>query len=157
MRWREKSRQRCLGQVEVGRAEQQRQTWLSVSPFIHQHRKRGTKQLGSVCWDCPFIPLAAEVYQNTKVTCVFLLVYVNSKDGWCGRMERGGNLFLHFTEAYIIFLLPVKQNVFSTGSLVLVMAKKKMKRKKSETKKNKNSGPKRDDADSATSPPSCSC
>lgn len=69
--WGGESCQRGLGQVE-GLAEQQRQTWLSVSPFIHQHLKRGTKQLGSVCWDCPFIPLTAGVYKNTKVTCVFL-------------------------------------------------------------------------------------
>jgi len=52
-------------------------------------------------------------------------------------MKRGSK-FLHFTEAYIIFLLPVKQNVFSTGSLVLVMVKKtkkKNKKQESETKK----------------------
>lgn len=69
-------------------AEQQRQTWLSVSPFIHQHLKRGTKQLGSVSWDCPFIPLTAVVYKNTKVTCVFLLVSVNSREAWFGWMKR---------------------------------------------------------------------
>lgn len=125
--------QRCLGQVEEG-AEQQRQTWLSVSPFIHQHLKRGTKQLGSVCWDCPFIPLNAVVYKNTKVTCMFLLVSVNSREAWFGWMKRGSQ-FLHFTEAYIIFLLPVKQNVFSTGSLVLVMVKKTKKKNKSQKQK----------------------
>lgn len=58
---------------ELGGAEQQRQKWLSVSPFIHQHLKRGTKQLGSVCWGCPFDPLTAVVYKITKVTCVFRL------------------------------------------------------------------------------------
>ncbi len=67
--------------------------------------------------------------------------------------EEGSKL--HFTEAYIIFLLPVKQNVFSTGSLVLVMVKKKNKNKKTRVRNKKSSGPKRDDADSATSPPSC--
>lgn len=91
--------------------------------------------MGSVCWDCPFIPLTAVVYKNTKVTCVFLLVSVNSREAWFGWMKRGSN-FLHFTEAYIIFLLPVKQNVFFTGSLVLVMVKKTTtKKKESETKK----------------------
>lgn len=134
-----------------GWAEQQRQTWLSVSPFIHQHLKLGTKQLSSVCWDCPFIPLTAVVYKNTKVTCVFLLVSVNSREAWFGWMKRGSK-FLHFTEAYIIFLLPVKQNVFSTGSLVLVMVKKT--KKKTRVRNKKSSGPKHDDADSATSPPS---
>jgi len=114
--------------------EQQRQTWLSVSPFIHQHLKCGTKQLGSVCWDCPFIPLTTVVYKNTKVTGVFLLVSVNSREAWFGWMKRGSQ-FLHFTEAYIIFLLPVKQNVFSTGSLVLVMVKKTKKKTKSQKQK----------------------
>lgn len=51
--------------------------------------------------------------------------------------EEGKSIFLHFTEAYIIFLLPVKQNVFSTGSLVLVMVKKNKKKTKSEMKKKK--------------------
>jgi len=51
-------------------------------------------------------------------------------------MKRGSN-FLHFTEAYIIFLLPVKQNVFSTGSLVLVMVKKTKKNKKKRVQKQK--------------------
>jgi len=52
-------------------------------------------------------------------------------------MKRGSK-FLHFTEAYIIFLLPVKQNVFSTGSLVLVMVKKtKKKQKKNKSQKQK--------------------
>lgn len=106
-------------------AEQQRQTWLSVSPFIHQHLKRGTKQFGSVCWDCPFIPLTAGVYKKYKS---HLCVSVNSREAWFGWMKRGSK-FLHFTEAYIIFLLPVKQNVFSTGSLVLVMVKKTKKQK----------------------------
>jgi len=68
-------------------------------------------------------------------------------------MKRGSK-FLHFTEAYIIFLLPVKQNVFSTGSLVLVMVKK-TKNKKQESETKRSSGPKRNDADTATSPPSC--
>jgi len=88
--------------------------------------------------------------------------------GW---LKRGCE-FLHLKEAYIIFLLPVKQNVL-TESLVLVMVKKKKKttfptpkkqkkkkkkKKKQKQKKNqtnktnkqKNSGPKHD-ADSATS------
>lgn len=47
--------------------------------------------------------------------------------------EDGRVLFLHFTETYIIFLLPVKPKVFSTGSVVLVMAKK-WKKKKSKRK-----------------------
>jgi len=50
-------------------------------------------------------------------------------------MKRGSKL--HFTEAYIIFLLPVKQNVFSTGSLVLVMVKKKQQQKKRESETSK--------------------
>lgn len=58
---------------------------------------------------------------------------------------------LHFTEAYIIFLLPVKQNVFSIGSLVLVMVKNKTKNESNK----KSSGPKHDDADVPTSSPSC--
>lgn len=66
--------------------------------------------------------------------------------------ESGGSKFLHFTEAYIIFLLPVKQNVFFTGSLVLVMVKKTKKKK---VRNKKSSGPEHDNADSATSPPSC--
>lgn len=65
-----------------------------------------------------------------------------------------GVKFLHFTEAYIIFLLPVKQNVFSTGSLVLVMVKK-TKKTKTRVRNKKSSGPEHDNADSATSPPSC--
>jgi len=55
----------------------------------------------------------------------------------------------------------VKQNVFSTGSLVLVMVEKKKtktkqtKNKKTRVRNKKSSGPKRDDADTAASPPSC--
>ena len=78
-----------LSGADGGVAEQQRQTWLSVSPFIHQHLKRGTMQLGSVCWDCPFIPLTTVVYENTKVTCVFRLVSVNSREGLVWLDEEG--------------------------------------------------------------------
>jgi len=64
--------------------------------------------------------------------------------GW---LKRGCE-FLHLKEAYIIFLLPVKQNVL-TESLVLVMVKKKKKdnlphpkkakkKKKTKTKKKPN-------------------
>lgn len=66
----------------AGGAEGQRQTWLSVSPFIHQHLKRGTKQLGSVCWDCPFIPLTAVVYKNTKSHLCVSVGSVNSREAW---------------------------------------------------------------------------
>lgn len=86
------------------RGEQQRQTWLSVSPFIHQHLKCGTKKLSSVCWDCPFILLAAVVCENTKVSWFLRTPERPGVSGW-----RGAIFFLHFTEAYIIFLLSVKQ------------------------------------------------
>lgn len=87
------------------RGEQQRQTWLSVSPFIHQHLKRGTKKLSSVCWDCPFILLAAVVCENTKVSWFLRTPERPGVSGWRGAIF----FFLHFTEAYIIFLLSVKQ------------------------------------------------
>lgn len=72
--------------------------------------------------------------------------------GLSGWMKRGSD-FLHFIEAYIIFLLPVKQNVFSTESLVLVMIKKK--ENKTKTRKQKSSGPIHDIADTAAWLPCC--
>lgn len=126
------------GRKGIRGGEQQRQTWLSVSPFIHQHLKRCTKQLGSVCWDCPFIPLTAVVYKNTKSPgCVCLLVSENSREAWFGWM-KGGSQFLHFTEAYIIFLLPVKQKCLLYRILGVGDGKKnKKKNQESETKKKK--------------------
>jgi len=38
----------------------QKQTWLSVSPFIHQHLNV-VQSIWVFCWDCPFIPLIAVV------------------------------------------------------------------------------------------------
>lgn len=147
-----------VGGVRWGRTTE---TNMAVSFTVYSSTpERGTMQLCSVCWGSPFNPLTAVVYKNTKVTCVFQLVSVNSREAWFGWLKRGSNFFLHFTEAYIIFLLPVKQNVFSTGSLVLVMVKKNKKTKQTKKKKirvrnKKSSGPKRDDADTATPPPSC--
>lgn len=94
-------RRRCLGAGgKRGRAEQQRQTWLSVSPFIHQHLKRGTKQLGSVCWDCPFIPLSAEVYKNTKVTCV---CFCKLQRGRVWPHDEGKSIFFYTLQRHILF------------------------------------------------------
>jgi len=74
-----------------------------------------------------------------KSPLCFCWFSVKSRRAWFGWLKRGSK-FLHFTEAYIIFLLPVKQNVFFTGSLVLVMIKKtnqKKTKQESETKKKK--------------------
>lgn len=57
-----------------------------------------------------------------------LCVSVNSMEAWCGCMKGRSVFFLHFTEAYIIFLLPVKRNVFSTGSLVFALQKQTKKK-----------------------------
>lgn len=90
------------------------------------------------------------VSKHKSHLCVFCwFLRTPERPGLAGWM--GGSKFLHFTEAYIIFLLPVKQNVFSTGSLVLVMVKKTKKK----VRNKKSSGPEHDNADSATSPPSC--
>lgn len=126
-----------VGLVKGGEegAEQQRQTWLSVSPFIHQHLKRCTKQLGSVCWDCPFIPLTAVVYKNTKVTCVFLLVSENSREAWFGWM-KGGKIFTLYRSIYYI-LVASETKCLLYRILGVGDGKKKnpQKKQESETKK----------------------
>lgn len=117
--------------------EQQRQTWLSVSPFIHQHLKRCTKQLGSVCWDCPFIPLTAVVYKNTKSpgVCVCWFLRTPERPGSAG--WRGGVNFYTLQKHILFSCCQWNKNVFSTGSLVLVMVKKTKKKNKSQKQKKK--------------------
>lgn len=58
--------------------------------------------------------------EKYKVSCVF----PQTSEAWFGWKKMGVGFFLHFTKAYIIFLLPVKPKVFSTRSVVLVMAKR---------------------------------
>lgn len=125
------------GRKGIRGGEQQRQTWLSVSPFIHQHLKRCTKQLGSVCWDCPFIPLTAVVYKNTKspVVCVCWFLRTPERPGSAG--WRGGVNFYTLQKHILFSCCQWNKNVFSTGSLVLVMVKKLKKNQESETKKKK--------------------
>ena len=121
-------------------AEQQRQTWLSVSPFIHHHLKRGTKQLGSVCWGCPFNPLTAVVYK--RVTCVFQLVSVNSREAWFGWMKRGSQFFTLYRSIYY-FLVASETKCLLYRILGVGDGKKKkpkqnkrkIKKRESETKK----------------------
>lgn len=113
------------------RGEQQRQTWLSVSPFIHQHLKRGTKKLSSVCWDCPFILLAAVVCENTKVSWFLRTPERPGVSGW-----RGAFFFFYTLQKHILYSCCQWNNVFFTGSLVLVMVKK-IEKKKTQRVRNK--------------------
>jgi len=109
----------------------------------------------SVCWDCPFIPLTAVVYKNTKVTFVFLLVSVNSRVAWFSWMKRGRIFFTLYRSIYY-FLVASETKRLLYRILGVGDDKKKIKKKQeSETKKKKSSGPEHDDADSAALPPSC--
>lgn len=144
-------RRHCLGAGgKRGRAEQQRQTWLSVSPFIHQHLKRGTKQLGSVCWDCPFIPLTAEVYKNTKVTCV---CFCKLQRGRVWPHDEGKSIFFYTLQRHILFSCCQWNKMSSLQDPWCWWWQKQTKKSQ---KQKKSSGPKCDDADASTPPPSCS-
>lgn len=76
------------------------------------------------------------------------LVSENSREAWCVWLKRGNFFFLHFTEAYIIFLLSVKQCLLYRILGVGDGKKKKSKIKKNpESQKQKTSGPERDNVD----------
>lgn len=121
-----------VGQV----SEQQRQTWLSVSPFIHQHLKRGTMQLSSVCWTVlSFLsPQCGE-----KSVCFWKL-----QRGF-GCMKRGKSIYFTLYRSIYYFLVASETKCLLYGIRGVGDGKKKQKKNKSQ----KSSGPKRGDANAA--------
>lgn len=92
----------CLGPVD---REQQRQTWLSVSPFIHQHLKCCTKQLGSVCsvGTVLFIPLTTVVYKKYKSHLCVSAGFCKLQRGLVWLDEEGKSIFFYTLQKHILF------------------------------------------------------
>lgn len=115
-------------------AERQRQTWLSVSPFIHQHLKRGTKKLvlsvGAVL--SILSPQWCTKIQKSTV-CVWV--------GFC-KLQRGlvlkrGSYFFTLYRSIYYFLVASETKCLLYRIRGVGDGKKQLKIRESETNKKK--------------------
>lgn len=129
-------------------AEQQRQTWLSVSPFIHQHlnvvQSNWVLSVGTVL---SFLSPQWCIKIQKSPVC-----FCKLQRGLVWLDEEGGSQFFTLYRSIYYFLVASETKCLLYRILGVGDGKKKQKKCQ---KQKKSSGPEHDDADSAASPPSC--